>query len=352
MSGGRSSRGARYVSPGVLELDTFEIPDPTSTQVVIEVDACGICGSDLHAFQHGFAVRPGQVLGHEVVGRVAGAGAETGLKDGERVCVRPLIPCLACERCLAGEIELCEGRSGNQIGFAAPGAFADALLVPRAVVGETVFRLDETVSDDGGALVEPLAVGSHAVRLARPAEGDTAVVYGLGTIGLGVVFFLRESGVGRIVALDPSPLRRERAQALGADIALDPLGEGSRKAVRSAVGGGAPGRGGADVAVECAGVEASLTGALGTLRNGGRLVIAALYGGALPVPVNTIVQRSLHVSGSLGYADEFPTVIAALADGRIDPEILISHRFSLDEIDAAFAAQLDRDRSLKVLVTP
>jgi (R,R)-butanediol dehydrogenase/meso-butanediol dehydrogenase/diacetyl reductase len=340
-------RAARWLGPERLELTVLEAPAAGRGQAVVEVAACGICGSDLHSYQHGFAARPGQVLGHEFAGRIVEGG---GLETGTRVCIRPLIPCGHCERCRAGEIQLCEGGFGDQIGYAARGAFAERVLVPRAQVGETVFVLPDAVDDEAGALVEPLAVGLHAVRLGQPQAGDTAVVFGLGTIGLGVVAFLRLAGVRTILAFDPSALRRERALELGADAVHDPAA--AVEAVRTVTGSGPFGGARADLAVECAGVGQAFTDATRILRNGGRLVLAAIYGRAFEVNPGRIVEKELTVRGSFAYNDEFGRVIDLLANGAIDASRFISHRFPLERIEDAFRMQLDRERSLKVLVTP
>ena len=345
-------RAAQWLEPERLELTDLEAPTAGPGQAVVEVSACGICGSDLHSYQHGFAARPGQVLGHEFTGRVVDADGSPDLAVGTRVCVRPLIPCGRCDRCRAGEIQLCEGGYRDQIGYAARGAFAERVLVPRAQAGETVFALPDSVDDEAGALVEPLAVGLHAVRLGAPELGETAVVFGLGTIGLGVVRFLRLAGVRTILAFDPSALRRERALELGADAAHDPAADEPVRTVRAVTGRGPFGGARADVVIECAGVAQTFGDATRVLRNGGRLVLAAIYGRAFEMNPSRIVEKELTVRGSLAYKDEFPRVIDLLAAGAIDASRLISHRFPLERIEEAFRAQLDRERALKVLVTP
>ena len=240
-----------WVEPERLDLTDVDEPAPADGQALIQVSECGICGSDLSSFKGGLGTRPGQVLGHEFSGTVLAAPGVEGLSDGDRVTVRPLTPCGHCERCLAGDVHLCEAGRGDDIGYGVSGAFADRVLVPRALVGQTVFKLPDAVSDRAGALVEPLAVALRAARLAEPQPGDVAVVFGLGIIGLGAVHWLKSMGASTIVAADPSELRRERALALGADVVVDPGSESTVAAVAAITGPGLYGAGArADVVLD------------------------------------------------------------------------------------------------------
>lgn len=346
-------RAAQWVEPDRLDIGETPDPRPTDGQAVVEVSTCGICGSDLSSFKGGLGTRPGQVLGHEFAGRVIAAPGVAGLAEGERVTVRPLTPCGRCDRCRAGDLHLCEAGRGQDIGYGAPGAFADRVLVPRAVVGETVFKLPDAVSDRAGALVEPLAVALRATRLAEPEPGDVAVVFGLGVIGLGAVHWLKGAGAGAVVAADPSPLRRERARELGADVVVDPLAGSVVDAVAEITGPGLYGRGArADRVLECSGAAAAFGDAIRVARSGATLVIAALYKQKVELRPDRLVEKELTVRGSFGYRDEFPVVIDELRRGGLDAERLISHTFPLDRIHEAFAVQADANRSLKVTVSP
>ncbi|MCW3013643.1 MAG: hypothetical protein JWO02_735 [Solirubrobacterales bacterium] len=326
-------------------------PQPRDGQMVVEVANCGICGSDLHSYNKGFAAEPGQVLGHEFCGVVLSAPGVDGVQEGDRVTVRPLTPCRTCDRCLEGNVHLCESSAADNVGYGSPGAFAERVLVPRARVGETVFVLPDSVDDRAGALVEPLAVSLRAVRIAAAGRDDVVLVLGGGMIGLGAARFLKLAGAGTIVLSDPSPLRRERALALGADIVIDPLTQDTTAVMRELTGPGGMGLGArADVVIDCAGVAVAFKDALKCVRHGGTVVLAAMYGQRIELVPDRIVEKELSVRGSFAYKDEFPDVIAALADGSVDAELFISHHFPLERTPEAFLAQLDRDRSLKVLV--
>ena len=346
-------RAAEWLAPEELRLTDIPEPEAGQGQAVVEVAACGICGSDLHSYTQGFAAKPGQVLGHEFSGIVTAAPGVEGIAEGDRVTVRPLIPCGTCAACTAGEIQLCSAGHGQNIGYGSPGAFAERVLVPRAIPGQTIFRLPDQVSDRAGALVEPLAVGLRSVHLSEASPGDVALVLGAGTIGLAVTRFLKLAGVGTLVVADPSEVRRQRASALGADVVIDPIEEKTSAVVQSITGPGAFGLGArADVVVDCAGNPAAFAEGLKSVRHGGTLVITAMYNRKIEINPDRMTEKELRLRGSMAYRDEFPEVIERLADGSVDPEVFISHTFQLDEVEAAFRAQLDRKSSLKVLVGP
>jgi len=346
-------RAAAWMAPEQLELVEHDEPVANDGQAVIDVAACGVCGSDLHSFSHGLAVRPGSVLGHEFCGRVIAAPGVDGLAVGERVTVRPLIPCGACERCAAGQPQLCEGDHAHDIGYGSPGAFAERVLVPRAVVGETVFRLPPEVDDAGGALVEPLAVAVHAVGLAAAGSGDTVLVLGAGTIGLAVTRLLRLAGVGVLVVAELSEARRRRALKLGADRVVDPAVQDVTKVMQEITGAGGYGLGArADVVFECTGAAQALAAALKSARQGGTIVLAGIYGREVGVRVDRIIEKELRVQGTVAYRDEFPAVIDHLARGSLVPGDFVSHTYALDDIMQAFRTQMDRTSSLKVHVRP
>jgi threonine dehydrogenase-like Zn-dependent dehydrogenase len=346
-------RAAQWMEPERLDVADVDEPAPGDGQVLVQVAECGICGSDLSSFKGGLGTRPGQVLGHEFSGTVLAAPGVKGLSDGDRVTVRPLTPCGECDRCLAGDIHLCEAGRGLDIGYGVSGAFAERVLVPRALVGQTIFKLPDAVSDQAGALVEPLAVALRAARLAEPSEGDVAVVFGLGIIGLGAVHWLKSMGVATVVAVDPSELRRERASELGADLVVDPAAASAVAAVAGITGPGLYGAGArADVVLECSGAPPAFADAIRVARSGATLVIAALYKNKVEFRPDRLVEKELTVRGSFGYRDEFPAVIAELERGAIDVDRLISHSFPLEQIQEAFAVQLDAAQSVKVTVSP
>jgi 2-desacetyl-2-hydroxyethyl bacteriochlorophyllide A dehydrogenase len=337
-------RAAAWLAPGQIEPTERARPHAEPGQAVVAVAACGICGSDLHSFKSGFAARPGQVLGHELSGTVVEAPGVAGLAPGTRVVVRPLIPCGDCDACRRGDPQLCTEGIARSIGYGSDGGFAEHVLVPRAEVGLTVFPLPDSVDDRAAALVEPLAVALHAVRQAPRVEGGEALVLGAGTIGLGVAAFLKLGGAGSVTVVDPSPLRREAAEKVGADRVVDPAAE-------DASGGGTPAES-ADAVFECAGAARTIADAIKAVRPGGAVVVSALFGRRIEFSPDRLTAKEALLIGAYGYRDEFADVIEALASGAIDAEALISHELPLERIAEAFGIQADPEQSLKVLVRP
>jgi 2-desacetyl-2-hydroxyethyl bacteriochlorophyllide A dehydrogenase len=346
-------RAVQYNGPESLELVELDDPHADEGQVVVAVATCGICGSDLHSYTHGIAAKPGQVLGHEFSGRVVEAPGVAGITEGDRVTVRPLLPCGECQRCREGLIHLCEAGHAHNIGYGLRGAFAERVLVPRAIAGQTIFRLPDSIADEGGALVEPLAVGLRAVRQAGDLEGTVTLVLGAGMIGLGALRFAKLRNPTTLIVADPSPVRRKAAEALGADVTVDPIATKITDAVRKVTGPGGYGLGArADVVIDAAGAAPAFAEGLKSVRHGGTMSLAAMYNGKIELNPSRIVEKELTIRGSFAYNDEFPMVIDAIERGDVDPALFVSHRFSLEDVEPAFRTQLDRDVSLKVLVRP
>lgn len=338
---------------------TFEIgelAEPTAGRdgVVVQVTVCGICGSDLHSYVEGVFVQPGQVMGHEFSGIVVEVGDDVvGLQIGDRVTAVPLSVCGRCPRCIEGLGHLCETGLSASIAYGLPGAFAEFVRIPQAVLGKNALLIPDSVSDAAAAMVEPMAVALHAARSAEPDPADTAVVIGLGSIGLNAVQMLKALGAGRVIGIDVSDSRLALAAKLGADAVIDGRKQDALTAVQELTGVGVGGLGArADIVIEASGMGTLLAEAVSMTRAGGRLRIAALYESPVTIDANQLVQKEMSVRGTFAYNGEFPTVLEMLADGRVTAEPLITHTFALDDLDAAFQAQLDKNSSIKVQVAP
>lgn len=341
------------VLTGLKTIEFQERPPPSAGpgEVVVDVALCGICGSDVHGYLNGIMVPPGTVMGHECVGTVArvGEGVE-GWQPGDRVAVKPLAECGRCHWCRKGQFSLCPAAFQRAIGIspAADGAFAAQVLVrhPR----EMLFRLPDAVSFEEGVLVEPLATSLHAVRLSRFRPGDSAVVIGAGTIGLGVVQFLRLAGAGTLIALEVSAAKRDLALRLGADVALDPVaeGEGLRDKVFGLTGGV-----GAEVVFECAGVPDALRASYTLVQSGGQVLLVGINDKEVAIQPFFLSLWEVEVKGVLGYYDEFGRVIELLQKGRVDASPLLSDRIDLAGLEERGFRRLLAERDLiKVAVRP
>jgi (R,R)-butanediol dehydrogenase/meso-butanediol dehydrogenase/diacetyl reductase len=338
------------VFKGIQDLAVEEVPDPIAgpDDVVVAVNVVGICGSDLHTYLQGSFVNPGQIMGHEFAGTVVQVGENVeGLAVGDRLTASPLVPCHDCPRCAEGRYNLCAAAWTQGLAYGRPGAFAQRMAIPDPVPGQNVFPLDDAIGDEEGALIEPLAVAVHAVKLAEPAPGATALVLGLGTIGLQVVQALRARGVQRVIGMDLSPLRLEAAREIGAQ-ALDGAA-GVEAVLAEALKDGDE----IDVVFECSGVPALAAAAIDHVCAGGTIVVLALFDDPVTFNPTTLVQKEIRLQGSIAYTgDDFADAIALVRSGQARAEPLITQRHGLDDIAEAFAVQLEKDRSIKVLVTP
>jgi 2-desacetyl-2-hydroxyethyl bacteriochlorophyllide A dehydrogenase len=335
---------------GIESIGVEEVPTPEAgaDDVVVEVSVCGICGSDLHTYLHGSFVEPGQIMGHEFSGRVVEAGADVeGLAVGDRVTAVPIVPCGECARCAEGRYNLCAVAWTTGIAYGKPGAFAELVRIPHSVPGENVFKLDDDVSDEAGATVEPLAVAVHAVNLLDGVDGSTALVLGLGTIGQQVAQVLRARGAARVIGIDLSELRLDAARELGAD-AFDGS-PGVEQVIADALGDGEE----IDLVFECSGVPALATAAIDAVRGGGTIVVLALYDDPVTFNPTALVQKELRLQGSIAYTSkDFAEALELLKSGAARADTLITQRERLDDVADAFLVQLEKDRSLKVLVKP
>jgi len=290
-----------------FRVEDIEKPQMEPTDVLVGVRVCGICGSDLHSYQQGLFSRPGWVMGHEISGEVAAVGEKVkDIRVGERVvpmnsdnfrgcgecfwCLRgqpqfcPSVrekPCGECEMCTSGRFWLCEKiRRYQKLGYGRNGGYAEYIVVPDATLNENIFKLPEGVSPEEGAFVEPVQGALHWVLLSDPKPHDTAVVLGLGTIGLLVMQVLK-SYVSRVIVSEVSPKRLSLARELGADFVINASREDPLERVIELTGTGRSfsGKGGAcaDLVMECSGAEAALGQALEMTRSGGRIVLVGLF---------------------------------------------------------------------------
>jgi threonine dehydrogenase-like Zn-dependent dehydrogenase len=305
----RGNRQLVLHGPGRLTVDAAPSSAPAAGEVVLEVLATGICGSDVHGYAGVNARRPpGTVMGHEVSGRE--------LDSGRTVAVWPISACGACRACRAGRAHLCETRRLYGCTPELAGGFATTMTVPAG----SLVEVPDGVPPEWGALVEPLAVGHHAVALADVEPGTSVTVVGGGPIGIAAAIAARRAGVDELVVVEPMASRREKLAALG---------------LRTAMPDDAPD--GVDVVVECVGHAATVHAAIASSRPGGTVVCVGLADPEVPLPWPPVVIEERRLLGSSAYTlDEFRAVAASLGDGDVDFGLLIERRVGLDELPAAF----------------
>ena len=333
-------------APGRLELEARPRPEPDPEEVLVAIGEVGICGSDLHYFEHGrigdFVVDEPLILGHESAGEVTEVGAAVSDVDvGTRVALEPGVPCRRCAHCRRGEYNLCP----DVTFMATPpddGAFAEYVAWP----ADFAHPLPESVSVREGALCEPLSVGVHAVRRGEVGVGDSVLVTGAGPIGLLAMAAARAAGAAEVFVSDVTAAKRERARERGADAAIDPTGADLADAVADRTGGA-----GADVVIEAAGARSAISGSLDAVRWGGTVVFVGLADEAeVPLDVLDIVDKELDVRGSFRYRNAYPAAIELLADGVVDVAGIVDFEAELAEIEPAFRRAMD-DETVKGMVS-
>lgn len=330
-------RVARLHGREDLRLHDEDKPRPGPGEVLVRVGAVGVCGSDIHWFAEGgigeAQVRRPFVLGHEFGGTT---------EDGRRVAVDPAIPCEACPACLAGHANLCPS-----VRFAGDGAYDGGLGEWIAWPQRCLVPLPDPLTEADGAMLEPLGIAIHALDLAHLRLGARVGVFGCGPIGLLLVQLGRLAGA-RVFATDLArrPHRLQAARVLGAEVfAAEEGREGGL--IRDAAGGG-----GLDVALETAGEQAAVDAAVEAVRPGARVVLVGIPAEARTSFVASSARRkglTLVLARRMG--DVYPRAVQLVASGRVDVRSLVTHRFPLAEIRAAFDLAVSR-AGLKVIVEP
>ena len=330
-----------------LRLEDCPAEAPGAGQVQIRVAKGGICGSDLHYYQHGgigaaIRVREPLILGHEVSGHVTGLGAGvTGLQVGQLVAVSPSRPCHDCLYCRRAMFNHCLNMRfyGSAMPFPhSQGAFRQMLVADAAQCVPA-----DGLTDGEAAMAEPLAVCLHAARRAGPLLGQSVLVTGCGPIGVLCILAARRAGADLIVATDISPFTLSIARAAGADITVNMADD------PSALTGYTRDKGSFDTLFECSGAAAALLAAIPTIRPGGTIVQLGL-GGDMTLPMQTITARELTLTGSFRFHEEFALGVSLMQKGLIDVKPLITHTFRFAEAITAFDTAGDRTRAMKAQI--
>jgi L-iditol 2-dehydrogenase len=339
------NRVAVYHSNQDLRLETRPTPALSGGEVLLEVHASGICGSDLMEWYR--RPRAPIVLGHEVAGVVAARGAGAGdLRPGDRIVATHHVPCLSCRYCTRGHETACEML--RTTGFD-PGGFADYIRIPAVNVQRGVLKVPDQVSDDAASMVEPLGCVVRAQRKMGVRAGESVVIVGAGVSGSLHLLAAHAVGAGPVFVADIQPERRQLAASLGAEHVLD-AAEDLGAAVRALLSRGA------DHAIVCAGQAAAVTAALGAVDRGGTVCCFAPLAPEerYPLPFNQVFwQHDVTLLSSYGSAPrDLHAALELIAGGRCDVDRLVTHRLPLAEIQAGFALMLAGRDSLKVIIDP
>jgi len=334
---------------GPRDLRPEDRPEPEMgpDDVLIDVRRTGICGSDIHYYNHfrigDFIPQRPLVLGHEFAGKVIEVGKNvTSISVGDRVTAEPSIECRQCSACRSGRYNLCTNL--KFIGTAATvphidGGFSERVAVP----ARKCYVLSEEMDYGAGALAEPLAVGAHGVMRAGTVAGNRVLITGGGTIGQMVLAMVSVAGATDITVADPDPFAREFALSHGARYAVDSTQEGLATELYA--------RGGYDVVFEAAGAPAALNFGYAVVARGGRLVQIGTQPDTVTLPANLVMSKELNVIGSFRYAHVFPMVLDLMKSGRVNVADLVSAVYPFGDMQAAMDRAVSRDQVVKVQVS-
>lgn len=332
-------KAVRWFAPGDMRLVEEESPVPRPHEALVRVESLGVCGSDMHYFLEG---RIGEnrltaptILGHEYAGVVEAVGAEADASlVGKRVAVEPGIPCMRCEWCLTGHYNVCE----RMVFPGGPGVDG-ALREYMAVDARFCFPVPEGMSAAVAAMIEPAAVAVHTVELARLRPGDTALIVGLGPVGLLTAQAAKLCGVRTLYGADLQEYRARAAAAHGVDHAFTAAPGGMRAGAAATVDwirSETCGRG-VDVVFDCANTPDGIMVACHAARPAGRVVLTGISGSEEdPVPVSVARRRELTVQWCRRFLHNYPATLGLAASGRLDVASLITHSFPLERSLEAF----------------
>jgi len=301
-------------------LEDVPLPDYGVNDVLVKVEACSICGSDVHGMDGSTGRRiPPIIMGHEASGIIEKVGENVkGFKAGDRVTFDSTVYCGECYFCRRGEINLCDNRRvlGVSCGdYRMHGAFAEYVAVPYKIL----YPLPDQVSFERAAMVEPLSIAFHAVRRSPVGLNDTAVVVGTGMIGLLIIQLLKLAGCGNIIAVDMVKEKLEMAKKFGTDIGLKADEVDVAAEVYKCTGNR-----GADVAFEVVGIGPTLLSAIASLKKGGSLTLVGNLKPTVDFPLQSVVTRQISLYGSCASAGEYPDCLDLIASSRVDVDSFIS----------------------------
>ncbi|MEC0332122.1 NAD(P)-dependent alcohol dehydrogenase [Paenibacillus macerans] len=335
--------------PLSIAVKEMDIPAPKENEALIKVYCIGICGSDVHYYEHGkigrYVVKEPIVLGHELAGEVVEVGVNvTNVAVGDRVAVEPGVACGHCDYCKSGRYNLCP-----DVAFLATppvnGAWAEYIVMP----SDYLFKLPDTMSYEEGALLEPLSVGFHALLRGRAKPFDRLLITGLGPIGLLAGQAAKLFGVSEIYGTDMVPLRRQMALDLGFTAALDPAGEDVRERLAELTGGE-----GITLIVESSGNAKAMADTIKLVRRGGRIVFVGLPASdTVPMDMGQLIDGEIDAYGVFRYANTYKPAIQALQHSSAEMEKIITHRYALTDIkEAVETARTAKETSIKVMIYP
>ncbi len=348
-------KAALWYGRGDVRIEDVPEPSPGPGQVKIKVKYAGLCGTDIHEYVEGpmfiptephpiTGAKPPIILGHEFAGEIVEVGeGVTDWKVGDRVSPEGYWICGTCHWCQRHQYNYCENLAFH--GFSAPGGFAEYVVSPTY----QLYRVDDRISWEEAALIEPTANAVRAVNLAKPLLGEKALIVGAGPIGLTVLQALWASGVLDVILVQRPGVRLETAKKLGAKWALDPTKDDVAAVVAEVTNGL-----GVDMAFECAGTESSFNLCLRSTRKGGRVALIGQTTSKWSFYPNDIGFYERTVFGEVAYCGEFATAIRLIAEGKVNVRDLITMKIKLEDLVSVGFRELmeNRRNHIKIIVSP
>jgi len=336
------NQAAVLYAPHDIRIEERAVPKPGPREVLIEIKAVGVCGSDVHYYEHGrigsYVVRQPLILGHESAGVIVDVGEGVGRERiGQRVAIEPGVPDGVCRQCRTGHYNLCP----NVRFFGTPpidGAFTNYVTI----LSDFAYALPDQMSDEEGALIEPLSVGLWACRKAKLRGGDHVLITGAGPVGILAMKVALALGVTEITMTDISPQRLEVARKLGATRTVN-------VAQQSLADAGVE----ADVLIECSGNQRALKDGILALQPAATAVAVGMGPGEeASIPLSFIQNREIILTGTFRYANTYADAIALVASGHIDLKPVITGHYTLAEAEQALQATQNDLANIKSVVVP
>jgi L-iditol 2-dehydrogenase len=327
----------------------FPNPKYSSNELLVRVKACGICGSDIHGYDGSTGRRnPPLIMGHEASGLIEEVGSDVkGFAPGDRVTFDSTEFPLNDWFTLQGKYNLSDNRKVLGVSpkeYRRHGAFAEYVVVPEHIA----YKLPDAVSFEQAAMVEPVAVATHAVNLTPVKMRDTVLVVGTGMIGLFLIQVLRLSNAGVIIAVDIDDEKLKMAKKFGADYTFNSTNENLTDAIKELTHGR-----GVDVSFEAVGITPSVKTAIENVRKGGTVTLVGNLSANVELPLQSVVTREIRLQGSCGIAGEYPQVLEMMEKGLIKVEALLSANAPLSDGAAWFDRLYAKEPGLyKVILNP
>lgn len=345
----RTMRAAVLNRPKSIEVKDVPIPTMKEDEALIRVHCVGVCGSDIHYYEHGrigrYVVKQPIILGHELAGDVVSVGSKvTSVKPGDRVAVEPGVPCDRCEFCKSGRYNLCP----DVVFMATPpvnGAWAEYV----SIRADFLHRLPEELSYEEGALLEPLSVGVHAMRRGHISPGDTVLVSGLGPVGMLAGVAAKMFGASQVIGTDVVSFRLDIAKKLGFDGVINPQIQSVSEEIARLTGGL-----GVTAIVETSGNQSAISDAVENINFGGKVICIGLpISNSIPMNIPLLVDKELDVYGVFRYANTYPATIQALRRSSYHIRDIITQSYHLEEIKEACETALShKESSVKIMIYP